>query len=1070
MKTNLLFPCILLLGLFVLIGCGKDEGNDAQKSEISLDSKHLFFEAEVGEQSIVVTSNGEWSVSGTSDWCTVSPENGGEGETVIQIIVQENTGETDRSCMLTFTSGTATEILEIVQYAPVNTHYVDMDFDDTDHVSIDYYNESTGELHVSYADGMSMPEVSSDDVIVLPYSNDYGSMIRIVKSVSSQGNELILQTDRGTMSNLFENMEFALATNPSMKPDNSGRAVSRSGVPVRIVTPQTISVMHSDGTRQVLYDSRSVTRNLCDGNAHIGYQQDWSGTDLYNGELGTLSWKNCSFDLGLDSYIYFWFGDNYLSQDNIWGFQYYVEGNLNLDLLLIYEFETAPSNELDNLVAQNVIPIQVTFLVGNVPVTVDVQVDLRSYLKMDAEAKISAEAGFYFNYMIGRLGLNWNKDNMDPPQVIQNFGQPSYGLHDPVFNAQGSFHMKGGFYPHISLFFNKLLGPWLSVLPYLQVDLEAGMQVTGSGNDQYLGWKADFGAGLSYNVGIDWAFRKSDNELWSYHDGLQDIDNTYQNLFTAPYSVTLLSPSNGTPLVVGSPVEVQFKASAYSPLTPTQEYDCEWVTICLESTSGGKLSDEFVTTDEYGIAKVTWTPQDVNDKLIARIVDKEGQEINSAEFVPTLQGYDIQLLSPQNGDLLENGFPIGVSFLVTNKAVEETPATPVSGVEVSFSNGEKVVSDDKGVAFTQWVPSFEQPTLTAYIEQPVTDTDGNISMVRLAEATFIPKLIQTSISLLSPVDGYVMRPGEQAEVCFLVQYATDGQTLPSSDRSVRFSSKGGFSANAKTDADGKVMVNWSPANAGDVLTAEVLSAEGETIASAAFTPTIESTLIKLVSPSNGQHLTEGEPVTVTFQTYSSPGNMPVQGETVTFVQQGNGNLSVISAVSDSKGYVSVIWTPEKGGSLTAVLESNGAQAAFLPSWEDSSIVGHWRGIHYKDDVDDMDIPSSLSIIANFESNGYWSISYGGSEDDSSFAGNSWNILDNVLYLYNSGTLTGLFTIKELTDNRLVLYNKSDDTGYWEITFERMNPEEVSKEFRTVFRNGTDEYLKWSRIFDQLFFK
>lgn len=42
MKTNLLFPCILLLGLFILIGCGKDEGNDAQKSEISLDSKQLF--------------------------------------------------------------------------------------------------------------------------------------------------------------------------------------------------------------------------------------------------------------------------------------------------------------------------------------------------------------------------------------------------------------------------------------------------------------------------------------------------------------------------------------------------------------------------------------------------------------------------------------------------------------------------------------------------------------------------------------------------------------------------------------------------------------------------------------------------------------------------------------------------------------------------------------------------------------------------------------------------------------------------------------------------------------------
>lgn len=1053
MKAKFVFLCTMLLAVLALHGCGKDDdGATTQPATVELDKSSLAFEAAEDAQSIVVTASAGWSVSGSADWCTVSPAAGDEGETTVSVAVSANTTESDRSCLLTFTCGTAQATLEVVQYAPVNTHYVDMGFDDTDHVTLESFNELSGEVRVRYAEGMSVPDVKADDVVILPYSDNYESMIRLVRAVSAQGNVLTLQTEQGTMSNLFEDIEFALATDPSMTADQSAGPVTRSGKPMRIITPQTISFRRSDGTRQVLYDRRSATRNLFTGDGHVGFHQDFNGEDLYNGAYGRLYWETCSFDLGLDTYIYFWFGDDYLSSDNIWGFQYYVEGNLNIDMLLKYVFEASASTEVDRLVAANIIPVEVVFTVGNVPVVVDIRVDLRSNLRMNAEAAINAEAGFYLDYMLGRIGLNWNRDNVNPPQPIRNFGKPSYGLHDPVFNAQGSFQMKGGFYPRIYVLFYKLLGPWLSLVPYSQLDLEAGMQFTGSGNDQYLGWKADFGVGLGYNLGIDWAFRKNGEEAWAYADGIQDIEGTYQNLFTAPYTVSLHSPENGTQLAVGAPAEVQFRVAAYSPLTPESDYDCPAAVVCLESASGGELSEEFVETDEEGIARVTWTPKDVNDKLVARIVDKAGEEISKAEFVPTLQGYQLQLASHQEGDLLENGLPVQVTFRVMNEDAEGNATTPAPGVDVTFSTGDVATSDEQGQVSVRWTPTTDSPVLTAFIEIPSTDAEGNATTIRLAECIFTPVLIQTSIALQSPHDGYVMSVGESADVTFLVQYTAEGQTTPYAGRSVTFTGGGGFTADTRTNAAGLAKVSWAPTQTGDVLTATVMSSDGQPLSSATFTPVVRENLIRLLSPANGQLLTEGQSVTVTFQAYASPGDEPLVDETVTFTQQGGGQLSATSAVTDAQGNVSVVWTPEKNATLTATLVSNGQQAIFTPSWGDPTLVGRWKWVYYKAEGEESAIPSTMSMVLDFATDGHWSISYTDMiEPDASYTdqGIGWEIKDNILYLtYTGGYAVGYTHIKSITADELITYNIED--GYEEFRFERMDDGQT----RTVFSSSS----------------
>ena len=67
----------MLLAVLALHGCGKDDdGATTQPATVELDKSSLAFEAAEDEQSIVVTASAGWSVSGSTDWCTVSPATG----------------------------------------------------------------------------------------------------------------------------------------------------------------------------------------------------------------------------------------------------------------------------------------------------------------------------------------------------------------------------------------------------------------------------------------------------------------------------------------------------------------------------------------------------------------------------------------------------------------------------------------------------------------------------------------------------------------------------------------------------------------------------------------------------------------------------------------------------------------------------------------------------------------------------------------------------------------------------------------------------------------------------------
>jgi len=101
----------LFFSLLIFGGCTEKE----EPLYIKLDLDTLTFKSEGGNQTITILSNGEWAVSGETDWCTVSPKTG-KGDLTVTVTVSENETTNERKVTLTFTCGMEIVKVEVSLY------------------------------------------------------------------------------------------------------------------------------------------------------------------------------------------------------------------------------------------------------------------------------------------------------------------------------------------------------------------------------------------------------------------------------------------------------------------------------------------------------------------------------------------------------------------------------------------------------------------------------------------------------------------------------------------------------------------------------------------------------------------------------------------------------------------------------------------------------------------------------------------------------------------------------------------------------------------------------------------
>lgn len=614
-KFIIFFLGIVCLFFLILTGCDKKNPTE-QADYITLSKTELEFDSNGGYQTINISSSGNWEATGENDWCQIAPvDNSTE---TIQIITTNNVEKENRTTTITFTCGKASVQLTVVQYGVIESDYIDLKLDKEGITSV--YNESSGELTINYGDN-EVPDISTGKAIVLP--GEYQYDIRVIESISSSDKKVVLQTKEGNMCDLFRNINFTLTTNPDL--------VSATRSTGRVITPSSIELVDKDKRYTIYKRSSTMTRDSFTGGYNFfSMSKNFDGQTLCGGKWGSLQWEKCNYDSKLDAVFFFDFGEKTLleaKKGDLKTFQFYLDGNINIELLLAYISQTSYSEEIQEIIKENILPtVEINFPVGNIPVRVTLDTHLGQRFTLDCEANIKADAGIGL-HANARIGMQYNKgDNYITP--FSSF-KTDYQVYDPTFNIQGSAQVTASFYPELEIKLYKFLGPWVDLIPYIGDRLEAGAQFSVAGNN-YKSWTAEIISGIDAQMGLqlDW---------FNFSAELIDpvsISGKECILYKAPEEIELQSPQNGSPVTVGEEVEVTFQAFAKNHLTD-ERCNVNGAIIVLETE--GEVENEIVKTDENGYVTVKWKAKSQQDKLIAKLVDKAGETINQAEFAPAIQ-------------------------------------------------------------------------------------------------------------------------------------------------------------------------------------------------------------------------------------------------------------------------------------------------------------------------------------------------------------------------------------------------------------------------------------------------
>ena len=110
-KSNFLLnvlPIILAAMLSInLTSCREDD-------RVSTGNPSVSFSGNGGSQSVSISSNTSWTISGMPGWLSVSPTQGTKDGNII-IVANENTSSTSRNCTLSIVAGTASTSIFVTQ-------------------------------------------------------------------------------------------------------------------------------------------------------------------------------------------------------------------------------------------------------------------------------------------------------------------------------------------------------------------------------------------------------------------------------------------------------------------------------------------------------------------------------------------------------------------------------------------------------------------------------------------------------------------------------------------------------------------------------------------------------------------------------------------------------------------------------------------------------------------------------------------------------------------------------------------------------------------------------------------
>ena len=570
-------------------------------------------------------TNVEYSYKSSANWLMRIVTDSSETDS-LSFTASMNPMTTQRIGYIAFASldESQKDTLWVVQAGKYDSRYIDIDWTKT---TLDSFNEESGEAQLTFRG--DVPVMGDYDVVLLPKDGSY--IIRLINDVQqSEGSKTVtLSTRQGLMGNLFKNTKFTLATETGGQNTQRGMRFSKdASQPVYL--PTKVEILNGDRYFEI-YNADRPASNRASGNeltsypagAPVDFEKEfvsWEYNDdgrvLWESGVQSLSWDKLNFNIGLKGRFSFDFGDvafEKVRMGDLQNLKITLEGGFDTELVMKYAVASEVSYEKEWTLKENVIPdLRYTFMVGTVPVYINVGADLMANVSLGASGEASITTGVKASNTVS-YGVEW-----DAEKGLSKISECEKNLElvGPDLGIQAHAEARATVYPQIEIGIYKVLCPTISPQPYIKAEADGRLV-----DNKYVAWNAGVSTGVDLGLGLC-----LDLFFWKKDLGEIDPINVFDlPLVSLPDEIKLLNEPEEEVLINGKR-EVKYHVTNKINLTG-KTYNAPGVLVHFEA-EGGELEDEYGYTDKDGNVSAFFTLNDLKGGTVKAevVLGAEGEE------------------------------------------------------------------------------------------------------------------------------------------------------------------------------------------------------------------------------------------------------------------------------------------------------------------------------------------------------------------------------------------------------------------------------------------------------------
>ena len=629
-----------------------------------------------------VNANVEYDATPSAAWITIT--NADAGQHTVTAAMNPSVDERTGYVLLATKDGLLTDTIFVNQAGKDDSRYINIDWEEN---TLDSYDSETGIAVITFKD--EVPVMGEYDVVMLP--DEVGNLIiRVIEEVTEvAGKTATLKTTQGDMGNLFRDQEFAFEFGGDGTASARGTSDSKP-----VFRPEKVEVFENGKYVEVYNANARARRALDNGDLTISYEGSdkelWSLSDrgsiiLKRGALQVSMKGTIEYAFKKEPWYKVW--KSSATKANV-----ILEGNWDSDILYRVVTNTAAEINYDNstsyddddVLKANALKRRYTFKVGEIPVQVVVDGDVKcSYdanLMGVGNITSGLKVGKHFKYgikvntqtepeFVSEDVIDRSRTSLSYPQVF--IGNPDY-LNS---NCIGGLTV----YPEITIGFYGI-GSRTIFHPVEKLYLRAQS------------WEANHAT----NPG-EKAERVRVSRLTDVHILMRDIPSSllelsylygkhFSNLDEEGHAETLVEypeyariTPDDTNLMEGDEQELEVTAFHHNNVTG-EELPTEgaWVEFDVVGSGNNKI---WKKTDENGKIKLKFTKgSTLEEKVKYRLYTKRG-EYKEGVWTSKLLAYNIKCETPSQ-EVEKGAENVPVTFLL-QKAVAGT-VTPWANKRVEF--------------------------------------------------------------------------------------------------------------------------------------------------------------------------------------------------------------------------------------------------------------------------------------------------------------------------------------------------------------------------------------------------